>query len=654
MPLRARARCRWLRRRDLQCDHLATLFAPSTTANSAPAVAAQLATRVKRQVVRWSWLSYLLFAVLILAPYWRHPYSRAAGVHGDWAQFVWFLSYTRWALLHAHSIFFTHQIQPPGGVNLMWNTSMPLAGAVLLPVTVLAGPQVSYLVLITACFVLSAVAAQRLATRLVDSSWLSWSAGALYGFSPYEVAHNLGHPNLALAFYPPLLVMLLIDRARHRRGVLATGLLVGTLTAAQILLGEEVLADTWFVYGLVGGLMILLWRRDTLRLARDVAPTLMVAVGVVCMLDFYPLLVQFLGPQRMQAPLHPSASISGIDLLNLVVPSRATWLPGLLAPTALRVPEILESTGYLGLLPPLAVVGWAAQRRRHIAQWLCLSVITAGVLEVGARAVAGGSDLTASVLPWRLVEKLPVAGDLLPTRLSLQLTLPLVMLAVLGAQALLRHAGTGQRAACASRAIAVTLLVAALVAFLPRLPYPAARHAHAPEFFTSTLVQQLPPACLVVSLPIASSELDDEAMLWQAVSDFRFRLYAGYAMAPRSPGQANQFQPAPNPLTDYLLVAQAADLPTGTPGLMAIPSRSADLAAPTGAVPRGEGTPALGAAQRYARGIGVCAYAVASPTDFPRSVAALDRLTGRQPRFTGGVDLWRADTPPAINLLPLK
>lgn len=69
----------------------------------------------------------------------RGPYAAS----GDLAQMAWFLSWVPHALLTGHNPLITHAINVPTGVNLMWNTSMPLAGLVMAPITLALGPLVS-------------------------------------------------------------------------------------------------------------------------------------------------------------------------------------------------------------------------------------------------------------------------------------------------------------------------------------------------------------------------------------------------------------------------------------------------------------------------------------------------------------------------------
>ena len=78
----------------------------------------------------------------------------------DWAQEVWFLGWPAFAIVHGHNPLFTTWLNYPSGMNLMENTSMPLLGIVFAPVTWLAGPIVTYSLVLRLGMVTSACSAQ--------------------------------------------------------------------------------------------------------------------------------------------------------------------------------------------------------------------------------------------------------------------------------------------------------------------------------------------------------------------------------------------------------------------------------------------------------------------------------------------------------------
>ena len=84
----------------------------------------------------------------------------------------------------------------PDGINLMWNTWLPLPGLLLSPLTLLFGPVLTFNVLVTLAYGLSAWSAYLAIHRYVPSHGAAACGGLVYGFSPAMVGHS-HHPNPA-------------------------------------------------------------------------------------------------------------------------------------------------------------------------------------------------------------------------------------------------------------------------------------------------------------------------------------------------------------------------------------------------------------------------------------------------------------------------
>jgi len=173
---------------------------------------------------------FLALAVWHFRLTWTAPRGATIGGHGDPWLFVWFLKSDQLAVTHAHSPLFSHELNVPGGVNLTWNTSVILPGVLLAGVTAWLGPVFTYNLLVTLALPLSAWAASLVFRRYVRSQLAAAVGGLLYGFSPYMVAHALGHLHLILAVTPPLLLALLDEvlvRQRAAPWLLVTPSLAG-------------------------------------------------------------------------------------------------------------------------------------------------------------------------------------------------------------------------------------------------------------------------------------------------------------------------------------------------------------------------------------------------------------------------------------------
>src|SRR5271157_1103261 len=114
-----------------------------------------------RAVAGAPWLvvcCYLLGALVLTWRLWADPASRAqVGDTEDVDLYSWFLRYAATAVAHGHlPALVTTAMNAPRGINVMGNTSFLLPGMLLTPVTLLAGPQVSLVIVLTLGFAASA------------------------------------------------------------------------------------------------------------------------------------------------------------------------------------------------------------------------------------------------------------------------------------------------------------------------------------------------------------------------------------------------------------------------------------------------------------------------------------------------------------------
>jgi hypothetical protein len=292
---------------------------------------------------------------------------------------------------------------------------------------------------------------------------------------------------------------------------MAAGALSGLAAGLQLLTGEELLATTALIAAIGVALLALLHRdevRPALPYALKAAGASLLAFAIVAA---YPLAFQFLGPQRVSGDVQPR-DVFVSDLLAFVIPSRFIHFTG----------NITENDAYVGL--PLLVLfggGLAAGWRRPAIRWTGLMTLVVAVLSLGPHLHVNGT-VTPIWLPWAAVERLPLLGSALPARLMAIAFLGIGIVAA-GAFAIAR---TRVR-----RFAAGLLLFAGLLAIAPSWPYPTAP-ATAPAFFRpGGDVERINPGAVVLIAPFSSKQSTD-AMYWQAVANYRFRMPEGDAFTP--------------------------------------------------------------------------------------------------------------------------
>jgi hypothetical protein len=356
------------------------------------------------------------------------------------------------------------------------------------------------------------------------------------------MAQSLGHPQMAFAALVPLIFMSLDEIVvRQRRGVVPTGLVLGALGAAQLLMGEELLVITILVAGLGVTLLVALKRRQVVTHAPHAGKALAVAAATFVLLAAYPLGVQLFGPQQARGPLQPTA-IDQTDLLGFVIPtSRQLLAPGPLVELSRHFPGPMENGSYLGL-PLIGLIYWIARRQwsRPVVRWTVLLTVTTSILSMGFALRTVGL-MTGIPMPWSLIGWAPILDHILPVRLMGVSFFLVGLLVALFVDYGLASPSRSQRRFVLG--IAGLTLLTLVPRPLPVLPVTV------PAFFTSQAIQQIAPGSVVLVAPLAQA-YDSRAMAWQAQAGLRFRMPEGYAYGP------NWLNPAPSRLQTAMVAIQ--------------------------------------------------------------------------------------------------
>jgi hypothetical protein len=469
---------------------------------------------------------YVLAALIITARLWVHPAHRmVAGNPHDTDLYTWWLAWIAHQLSGGHFSLITHAMNAPTGVNAMWNTSLLLPGIVLSPLTLLAGAQASYNVLLFVGFAGSAYTAHRLLIRHANVAW--WPAlagGALYGFSPAMMHASIGHVSLVFAPLVPLLVSATLDICTGSVKPVIGGFRLGALASAQLLTGEELLFDTAFLTGVLLVSIAIFRRAAALRALRQLGLAVWAAVAVVLTIAGYPLWFQLYGPLAQHgSPL--LQDYTKIDLSELVTPSQLMLLhTHHSAATALAIaPNKEEYLGYLGwpllvFLVVAAIMLWSNLAAR-------VAAITAGasiIFSLGEHLKFHGHQ-TRVPMPWELAMHLPLASNVAVARFAL--------FTPLAAAGVLAIALTQLQ----SYRLTATLVACAVLVPLVPVPFSTANVATASPAVV-TAVKNVQPGSTVLVLPFPDANFTDP-MRWQGDTDFRFAMPGGYFIGPAWDGR---------------------------------------------------------------------------------------------------------------------
>jgi hypothetical protein len=512
---------------------------PVTIPAPVPAASRAAWPRSERRTLLLTGVYCLLGAVAVTMWLWRDPASRlVAGNPYDTDQFAWYFRYDATAVAHFRlPALVTEGMNAPQGVSVMWNTFMLLPGMLLAPVTLLAGPQASLTVLMTAGFAGSAFALIAVLRRWGASTPAAALGGGVYGFSPALIQSSLGHYDLQFAVLPPLIAHAALSLATGRCGpgprpAARCGALLGLLAAAQLFITEELLFDTGVAVVIMTAVIAASRPRQIAARLRDVAAGLGVAGAVAAIVAGYPLWVQFFGPLRQQtSPFTPDFFKN--DLAGFVQPSSLVLLhTRSSAAFAASYPgQLPEYLGYLGW-PLLVVLVLVTVRfwRQLPVRVTAVAFVVLAACSLGGTLLAGGVEHAGIKLPWYWLQTLPVTGSVLPDRFSIVAGGAAAAAFGFGFDAAWRRWPGAKWFVAALAAVAVVPLVPAP---LPQAPVTALP----PGWTTVFSALRLPADAHVLVVPIPVSTFT-EALRWQADTGQPGSMVGGYYMGPTWTGQA--------------------------------------------------------------------------------------------------------------------
>jgi hypothetical protein len=452
--------------------------------------------------------AFLYFGLRLLVV----PGNQYVGEAWDQKFFIWAIAWWPHAILHGVNPFFTHALWAPDGVNLAWVTSVPAIAVPFAPLTLVAGPFVTYNVVAVLMPALSAWTAFLLCRYLTHAVGPALVGGYLFGFSTFELAHvAAGHLPLTSAALLPLAALLIL---RFLDGNLTGREFVvrfGPLLALELLLSTEValtLSLSVAVAILLGFALVPERRPRLVGLVPFVAWSYLLAALLTAPFVYYVLAGFRKGAYNPPDAFHA-------DLLNLVVPTRFELVGGHEASSTLPAIGGGEEA-YVGV-PALLVVALFAYRaaRTPSGRFVLASFAVAVIASLGAYGNVDGHRVVT--LPWALVHRLPLFDNVLTVRLAVYVSLVTAVAVALWAA---RHR------AGVLRYVLPTL---AVVAIVPSPTGPAwTTPYNLPPFLTPASFRFCRDSGEnILPLPIGQGD----AMLWQVESKFRFNIAGGYVGA---------------------------------------------------------------------------------------------------------------------------
>jgi hypothetical protein len=325
----------------------------------------------------------------------------------DISGYVWDLWWIAHQVTHLGNPFFTHYMAAPVGIQLGFDTTMPLAGLIMTPVTLAFGPTVTYCLLTIllpglACYVMYRAA------RLWLAAPGAIAAGALFGLSSMLAWQDWYHLNIALGtLFLPMTLEAAVRLRRHSGPGLRQGVILGLVLGASVLVNQE----SAVMAVLLAAAALLPW------LARNRGAVRALAAGaVVALVVASPQLAAMIqqaasgGTSVSAAKLASDYGTYGAAFPGLFSPSPQLDHIGLHAVASLyqyRVPD--EAVATYGLvLSILALFGLVVSWRRRGFRPLGLLWLGGAALALGATLVIGNRPYVPLGVTWNGAQVSPL------------------------------------------------------------------------------------------------------------------------------------------------------------------------------------------------------------------------------------------------------
>lgn len=450
--------------------------------------------------------------------------SAYLGQGADPSLYIWMFRFLPAAIAHFQNPVVLAPAWAPAGLNIAEATTTPGLALIAWPITALAGPIVAFNIISIAAPALAAFAGFLFALAYTQDWSAAFLAGWAFGFSAYVFGALLGHLQVDFVAFVPLAFLIVAARTRGRLGIvgfissLALVLIAQFLTSLETFVTEIIFLTLFVIVSEAvrpGGVARLT------RLSSENLLVGLIAAYVATGLVTSPVILAFLRDYGRIPHLLQNGGYYATDLLNFVIPTPVTWLGGRAALPVTRAfaGNWSEELGYVGapLLLLAAFACWYSRNRREA--WPLIAVLTVALIfTLGPRLHVRGHMMIS--LPWDVIEKLPLMGNVLPSRLMVFVLLPLVSLCAF-------WVGQFQR----GRPL---ILVAFAASVLVTLPSPLV-HANgwwnspvpkAPLFAAGRYRDLIGKGETVLFLPFEPD--GSNAMFWQVEADGYFRMTDGY------------------------------------------------------------------------------------------------------------------------------
>jgi hypothetical protein len=309
----------------------------------------------------------------------RLPVSRDVSIY------VWDLWWVAHQVIHLHNPWFTTYLAAPAGLQLGYQTLVPLLGVIMAPVTLAFGPSAAYNLLNMALPGLACYAMYRAARLWLPTRTGAIAAGAFFGLSAMLTYQAWYHINIA---YGALFLPLTLETAvRVRRGpTIGRAVVLGLVLGASALVNQE----SAVMALILAALALIPWLLGSHALSTALVRfRALAAAGVTAAIVASPQLVAMIQQARAGGTAAPAVAYGFTtwvtNVPSLFAPSPRLIQDGLTGLGSIYTSKTrLETLNTFGLvLSLLAVLGLIASWRRRSAWLLALLWLGGAALSLG-------------------------------------------------------------------------------------------------------------------------------------------------------------------------------------------------------------------------------------------------------------------------------
>ena len=298
----------------------------------------------------------------------------------DVSSYDWDLWWVAHQVTHLGNPWFTSHMAAPAGIQLAFDTTMPLVGLILTPVTLAFGPTTALALLTAVAPGLACYAMYRAARLWLRSQTGAIAAGAFFGLATMITFQNWYHVNISIGAVSLPMALEAAVRLRRRPG-LRQGIVLGLVLGASVLVNLETAVMAGFVaaLALAPGLLRRPVRARLTAIAAGALVALLVASPQIVAIA-YQTITEGLAGHDVRGYLDYTAQLPGLFGPS---PRVADFgMPRLAAVFQMTKPgEGVPAFGVV--LSVLAVAGVAAAWRRRSGWLLALLWLGGGWLALG-------------------------------------------------------------------------------------------------------------------------------------------------------------------------------------------------------------------------------------------------------------------------------